>query len=439
MGKFLFLSNGGDGLGLAFKMKDAGHQVGVFIRESRSRKNFDKMLLKFNSAEQWRTWLDKKTTVVFDSNGGGTLGDQLRMQGYAVFMGSKFADVLELDRDAAFEYMKQVGIKFPRTEGFYDWEEGRKFVLGNKDVRWVFKPSGALALAPNIGSYVSHDAEDMLAMLDYWESVYKGTVEYVLQEFLEGVAISTEGWFNGREWMTPFNHTVERKQLMNKNLGPSGGCSGNAVWAWHYGFNHIIEEGVKLLSPVLEEFGYAGPCDLNTVVNEEGVWALELTPRFGYDALPAILKLYQGDFGELLESLARGDHPKEMSLQRGYGTALRLSVPPYPSEEFKHTGGIPIRGWEKKDRDDLYFYEVMLNDRNQFVTSPAYGAVAAIQGYGSDIREAFTQPYYLAERARIPEKQYRTDIVDVLDMDIAKFNRLVDIRRRANPEVGGKP
>lgn len=439
MGKFLFLSNSGDGLGLAFKMKDAGHQVGAFIRSSKSRKNFDRMLLKFDSGAQWKTWIDKKTTIVFDSNGGGVLGDQLRMQGYSVFMGSKFADILELDRDAAFEYMKQVGIKFPHTEGFYDWESGKAFAKGNNTKRWVFKPSGKLADNDAIGSYVSHDAEDLSEMMDYWATMHSGPIEYVLQEFLEGVAISTEGWFNGREWMTPFNHTVERKQIMNNNLGPSGGCSGNAVWAWNYGYNHIIEEGIKLLGPVLEEFGYAGPCDLNSVVNEDGVWALELTPRFGYDALPALLKLYQGDFADLLEALARGDHPKEMSLNRGFGTALRISVPPYPSEEFKHPGGIPIRGWEKNNRDDLFFYEVMLNDKNNFVTSPAFGAVAAIQGYGMELKEAFEHPYYLAKKARIPEKQYRTDIVDVLDMDIARFNRLVDLNRRASKEVGGNP
>jgi phosphoribosylamine--glycine ligase len=359
------------------------------------------------------------------------------MLGYAVFMGSQFGDVLEQDRDAAFEYMKQVGIKFPKTVPFNSWEEGKKFAKGHKDIHWVFKPSGALADNDAVGSYVSSDTEDLCDMMDYWNTVHTGPVEFILQQFLVGVDISTEGWFNGREWMTPFNHTVERKQIMNKNLGPSGGCSGAAVWAWHYGYNHIIEQGIKLMGPILQEFNYAGPCDLNTVVNEEGVWALEFTPRFGYDALPALLKLYQGDFGLLLESLARGDHPKEMSLQRGFGSALRLSVPPYPSEEFKHAGGIPIRGWEKSDRNDLFFYEVMLDDKARFVTSPAFGAVAAIQGYGDDLEQSFTGPYDLARKARIPEKQYRTDIPEVLSNDYARFQRFIDVGRRDNPEVGG--
>lgn len=436
MSKFLFLSNAGDGLGLAYKLQAAGHQVGAYIRQARSRSNFDGMLTKFDDRNSWRSWIDKSTTVVFDSNGGGELGDRLRFQGHHVFMGSKFADTLELDRDMAFEFMKQVGIKFPRTEPFNDWASGKKFVMGNKDERWVFKPSGALADNNAVGSYVAHDSSDMCAMMDYWSTVHSGPVEYILQQFLDGVAISTEGWFNGREWMTPFNHTVERKQVMNGNLGPSGGCSGNAVWGWFYGYNHIIEQGIRLLGPVLAEFGYAGPCDLNAVINEEGVWALELTPRFGYDALPAILRLYKGDFGELLASLARGEHPKEMSLERGYGVALRVSVPPYPSEEFKHAGGIPVRGWEKHE-DEIFFYEVMKDAKGALVTSPAYGAVGAIQGYGYTLDEAFNQPNYLAKIARIPEKQYRTDIVTVLDNDIARFDRLVTLGRNSNAEVGG--
>jgi phosphoribosylamine--glycine ligase len=423
MGKFLFLSNHGDGLGLAFMLKNGGHNVAAHVRSSRSKHNFDRLLTKFSSASQWQQWLDKSTTVVC----------------YNVFMGSKFADTLELDRDAGFEFMSQVGIKYPRTEGFSTWEEGKKFVKGHSTDRWVFKPSGPLAANDAVGSYVSHDADDMCDMLDYYATEHTGPVDFVLQQFLEGVAISTEGWFNGEDWITPFNHTVERKQIGNGNLGPSGGCSGNAVWGWFHGTNHIIEEGIKLIGPVLREFGYVGPIDLNTVVNEEGVWALEWTPRFGYDALPALLQLYEGDFGEWLALLARGERPDSMPLKRGFGSALRISVPPYPSEEFQHAGGIPIRGWAKEHRPDLFFYEVMLNERNHFVTAPAYGAVATITGHGQTIEEAFEQPQYLAKIARIPEKQYRTDIPSTLGMDFSKFERYVDLRRNNNPETGGNP
>jgi len=422
----MFLSETGDGLGLALRLKDLGHTVGVKIKDKRSRSNYDGLL--FKPFDWQRDFLTKDTICVFDSSGGGKTGDRLRQQGYAVFVGSTFADQLEYDRDVAFEYMKQVGIKLPEYEAFYDWQSARDFVKRNEQ-KWVFKASGDLTKDHAITSYVASDAEDMIRMLDYYESVATHSPDFELQEFIKGVAISTEGWFNGHEFMRPFNHTVERKQTMNDNLGPSGGCSGNLVWAWTRGTNHIIEEGLARLSPVLEEFGYCGPIDLNTIVNADGVWALELTPRFGFDALPAILELLEGDPGELIAALARSERPRDMRLKSGYGSALRLNVPPYPSEEFVHQGGLPIRGFDKPDKPHLFFYDVLLNDKNQLVTSPAYGAVVALTGWAQSPQDALEGPYHLAERARIPDKSYRTDLRKVLAQDVTDFENLVQVKQ----------
>lgn len=427
--KFLFLSDTGDGLGLALHLKGKGHTVAASLRNSRSKHNYDGLLLK---PEKWQTFLDKETIVVFDSNGGGKTGDRLRAQGYHVFGGSVIADSLELDRDIAFEFMEQVGIKVPHFETFQSWEEGRTFVKRNGG-RWVFKPSGDLTKDPSIGSYVSSDTEDLIEMLHYFESIATRPADFELQEFKEGVAISTEGWFNGETFMVPFNHTVERKQVMNGNLGPSGGCAGNLVWRWPVGTNHIIEEGIRLMEPVLREFNYIGPIDLNSIVNEEGVWALEFTPRFGYDALPAFLELFEGDIGsDLIAPLARGDRPKEFVMRAGYGAALRVTVPPYPSDQYRHEGNVPIRGFTKADREHLFFYDVMLNERAQLVTSPAYGAVVAITSRGFEPHQAFEYPLEAAKRAKIPNKMYRTDLSEVLGLDIARFERLITIRSKTN-------
>jgi phosphoribosylamine--glycine ligase len=428
--RFLFLSRSGDGLGLALRLKDLGHDVGAWILDKRSKQNYNGLIAK---PRRWETFLgDKETIIVFDTSGGGKLGDRLRAQGHNVFMGSVFADALELERDVAFGYMEQVGIKVPHSETFHDWEDGRVFAK-KEGKRLCFKPSGVLAKDDAVGSYVSEDDSDMIEMLHYFESVATHPAEYELQEFVEGVAISTEGWFNGESFMVPFNHTVERKQVMNGNIGPSGGCSGNLVWAWQTGTNHIIEEGIKLMEPVLREFNYIGPIDLNSIINEQGVWALEFTPRFGYDALPAFLELFEGDIGEdLIAPLARNEHPKEFILKGGYGSALRVNVPPYPSDQFHHEGNVPVRGFERKDRPHLFFYDVMFNERDQLVSSPAYGAIVAVTGHAFNSEDAFEGPLALAKKAKIPEKMYRTDLAGVLDTDIARFNRLVQVHRRYN-------
>ncbi len=71
--RFLFLSETGDGLGLALRLKDGGHTVGVHIKDKRSKLNYEGLLHK--PADWQKDFLTKDTIVIFDSNGGGKTGD----------------------------------------------------------------------------------------------------------------------------------------------------------------------------------------------------------------------------------------------------------------------------------------------------------------------------------------------------------------------------
>lgn len=431
MAKFLFMSGAGDGCGIAFHLRQEGHDVSIWIREGTSKRNFDGLLRKVT---RWENALDRDTIVVFDSTGGGKTADRLRAKGHHVVAGSTVADNLELDRTLGLAVMEEVGIKVPHTETFTNWERAKSFVRSMSDVRWVFKPSGDMG--PRVGSYVSYDTTDMLEMLDYFAVQAKGSVEFVLQEFKEGVCISTEGWFNGREFVRPFNHTIEKKAVLNDNLGPSAGCAGNVVWAATD--NHIIREGIALMEGYLADAEFVGPIDLNAVVNKEGVWGLEWTPRFGYDATPTLFQeVFDEPVGEFLAAMAHGDHPKDMKLKLGFGGGVHVSIPPYPSEEFHGPADIPIRGWERKDREHLYFFDVYLDERNQLMSAPAYGNIAITLGWGMSIEDSLKGPYELADHARIPDKQYRTDLCCELQKDYGKFVDQVAPDHNVLKEVGG--
>lgn len=431
--RFLFLSNAGDGLGLAYKLREAGHSVAVWIREKHSRQNYDGILQK---VERWEDWLDAKTIVMFDSTGGGKLADRLRSKGHFVFGASAFADQLEYDRSTAFALLEEAKVKVPESKTFLDWNDGKNYAKRAKQ-RLVFKPSGKLAAQAGVGSYVASDSEDLVEMLSYYQSISSVPPEFELQDFIgDGVALSTEGWFNGEDWLWPFNHTAERKQMMNSNLGPSMGCAGNIVWACDR-LNQIVDNGIGRMADVLRREHYIGPIDLNTVVTPTGeVWALEFTPRFGYDAMPALLTLYGGDGGDigpLLAKLARDERPTEMVFKGGISAALHISLPPYPSDEFRHYGGVPIRGFDKGDLHNLYFYDVMLDENNQLVSSPDCGAGLVTLGWGTTISEAFAMPYQLAKKAKIPEKQYRTDLVQELSQDYEAWAAVAHEHNKAKP------
>lgn len=431
MSKFLFLSGYGEGLGVALRLKENGHQVATWIRDKRSKFNYDGLIKK---VQKWETYLDADTIVVFDSTGGGRTADRLKARGHHIFGGSTFTDSLESDRALSFELMKQVGIKTPMFKSFFSWEDGRNFARRHKG-RLVFKASGQLANDNHVTSYVSSDGEDLAEMLTHFESVATKPPEFELQEFVEnGYTISTEGWFNGEDWIYPFNHSVEEKALMNDNLGPSGGCSGNSVWRCD-NLDFVVEEGLAKMAPILREYGYIGCLDLNCIVNPDGVWALEFTPRFGYDSIPVFINMYEGDPGELIAKMAMGEKPKEFVMKSGFGSALRISVPPYPSEEHIVGEGVPVRGFEKADRPNLYFYNVMLDDKNNIVTSGSYGIVAVTTGLGSTIKESFETPYALAKKAKIPEKQYRTDMAKVLEETYNSWHQTASVKHNQLQEA----
>jgi phosphoribosylamine--glycine ligase len=426
--KFLLISGGGDGLGLALRLRMEGHNVAVTIKEPRAKSNYDGLLVK---PKKWDEFLDASTIVVFDSSGGGRTADRLRARGHFVFAGSTFADQLELDRAVALDFMAQAGIQTPESRTFRSWEKAKEYVK-ERDKRMVFKASGETG--NYLGSYVAYDTGDLVEMLDHFAEVTagKGKPEFILQDFVEGTEVSTEGWFNGREFMTPWNHTLERKQLMNDGLGPSGGCAGNIVWI-EKEVNHVIETGIARMAPILREHEYIGPIDLNSVVNDEGVWGLEFTPRFGYDALPALLELVEGGIGTTIAAMARSEFPTSLPLANKRASGLRISIPPYPSEHFHPDEGIPIRGLTREDREHLYFFDVKLDAGNRLVSTNAFGAIVTITGSGDGIVDSFDGPLAIAKRAKIPQKQYRTDLVNVFIKAWAEFDKLV---RREDVGIG---
>lgn len=422
--KFLVMSGAGDGLGLAYRLRAEGNEVGVWIKDPHAKDDFDGLLRKYDTMQNALKSLTSDTIIVFDSTGGGRTADRLRGEGYSVFGGSVFADQLERDRGTAFEFMREVGIRVPPSKGFTSFARARKYVQ-DRDQRLVFKPSGDMG--PEVTTYVSYDQEDMLEMLEFFESRTRGEVDFELQDMVEdGLLVSSELWIDGERVIPNLtNHTFERKPLMNGDIGPSGGCAGNVVFFPKPGPNRILEEGILRMEPILAAQQYVGPIDLNTIVNDDGVWALEFTPRFGYDALPAFLELLDQPVGELISQFAKGEKGIQPKVKRGWGGALRVTIPPYPNEKVRSAEGLPIRGLERSDRPHLYMYNVALDDRNKLVSTKAFGVVGAFTGFGDDIAGALKIPYELADRVRVPNKQYRTDLCEIFCEDHEKFLAIV--------------
>lgn len=415
--KFLIISEGGDGIGLATRLKAEGNDVRMWIRDTEVEHRGEGFVEKAKDS----VWGE---IVVADCTGAGALLDHMRGDGSRVVGGSAIADKLESDRRFATEVMVRHGIQTPQSKHFDSWDDAIEFVKGvENSVRFVFKPEGSLSgIVP---SQVTKNNQELVENIEHFKTlVGSDKPEFTLQEFIEGTAISTEGWFDGDKWLLPFNHTIERKQLMVGDIGPSGGCTGNVVWPcgdddW------IVREGLFKIEEFLREVQYKGAIDLNSVVNEEGVFGLEFTPRFGYDAFPTFLfSLYSGDFGGLLYELARGDADELMRVRDGFGAGVRLSIPPWPCEKYHAEEGVPLRGLHREDLSSFFYpYDVKERD-GKFVTSGGYGIVGVCNGYGDSIGHAFAQAYQRLSKIKVFDGQYRTDLADVCFDDYRNINML---------------
>lgn len=422
MANFFMYSKCGEGAGLLKRIQDEGNNCSIYIEERDYANIYDGILEKTDYPEVG-------DVVIFDSSGLGTKADSLKDSGFKVFGASRFHDKLENNREFGLRFMLDHGIMIPETCSFEDFKEGIKFIKDNPDKKFVFKPSGKNI--PTKLTYSSSDAEDLIIYMNFVSEHFGKEIDsFVLQEFIEGHPISTEYWVGKKGYIKPINHTIEVKKFMNDDIGPSTGCSGNIVWQGEE--NSILAAILGNVEETLINEEYIGPIDINCIVSEEGIFGLEWTPRFGLDAMPSLLQLIDGDVGKIIFDLASGLSPK-MELTNCLSGGVRVTIPPYPIEpdNLKQVQknspniGIPIRGLENCEQN-CYFYEVMMKN-DLLVHSSGTGVIACISDLGSTIKECFEYPYEVLFDCKIPDKQFRTDLDEILQEMYDEVKETLDV------------
>jgi phosphoribosylamine-glycine ligase len=417
--RFNFVSETADGMGFAARLVQQGEAVRMWIRNADAKSVGDNIVPKVGDFEDLLVDADPDNDIfVFDTSGNGVFADFLVDQGFPVLGSSIIADRIERDRSFGAKVMQRCDIDVPETKSFDSFEDGIKFVEDNPDVRWVYKPSKQLGDLS--ASHVSYDTEDLVEMLHNIEAdVDMANPQFELQAFEKGVAFSTELWFQHGDFIpTLTNHTLERKELMNDDLGPSGGCTGNIVWFCE---GCKVCDVAKRLVPWAQRERYHGMLDLNVIIAERtgDVYGLEFTPRFGYDASPTLFwELVENDLGQFFADVARGQL-SELDLRDGFASALRVTIPPWPTEKHTAEENVPIRGIDDKTMErSLYFYNVKHDDNDNLCTAGAWGIVCLFTARSSNPQRAFDRPMEACKALRLKNKQYRTDLAKCFAKDL---------------------
>ena len=398
--KILMVSYSGYGAWFTLRFQREGHKVDYYLIGD---KYTDVLRGIVPKPLKEKPDFSRYDLVLFDLTGRPKLAEQSAKVAPTIGDGNIHSE-LEDNRLFGIEAMEECGIEVPFYEVFDSVDTARKFVEKTKK-RFVFKPNGGQD-QETASTYVSTSAEDMLNYFDELIKMSHGA-EFILQEVVPGTEISTEAYFNGDDFFL-VNATLEEKKFMEGNKGPNTGCSGNLVWVYD-NKPKIFTRGLELLKPFLQDYGFVGMVDLNTIASDSHLYGLEWTPRFGYDASATLFALVDSDLGEFFHSIATGGHI-EPSTNNSFAAAIRLSIPPYPSEcEGFYHAGVPIQGIEEDDIRSCYLYDAML-DGADLVTAGCSGFIAVPIGCGRSIDEAFAVVKEKVKKIRIPDMQYRNDI-----------------------------
>jgi phosphoribosylamine--glycine ligase len=304
-----------------------------------------------------------------------------------------------------------LGLPVARVFDFDRLADAERFLERNPG-RYVLKFNGdAFGSADNYVGRMS-DGRDVLAMLRAkFRQLDRESIDFVLMEYVDGVEMGVGAYFNGRRFLRPACLDWEHKAFFPGDLGELTGEMGTVVT--YRNTERFFEKTLARMEPLLARHGYRGYINLNTIVNDRGIWPLEFTSRFGYPGYAVLEPLQRTSWSRLFESLTHQDEGV-LETNGGFCVGVVMTTRPFPYVRtfVPEPVGLPIMiegELSREDRDNIHFGEVG-QEGDQLVTAGYHGWSMVVTGVGANISEARTAAYKRARRVIIPNLRYRIDI-----------------------------
>ena len=398
---------------LYLRLAADGHDVKISIADPMCHGTLAGLVERVDNWETELPWIraaGDDGLIVFENvaDGRGERQDQLRRDGLNVIGSSAYGAKLEHDRSYAQRILAGLGLSVPRIWDFTAPDEACRFVT-DRPGRYVFKSNG-----PDDPTYVGADArgEDIKALLNLKPP---RSASFILMEAIDGVEMGVGAYFNGERFLLPACLDWEHKRFFPGGLGELTGEMGTVVT--YARTNRFFDLTLRTMEPLLREEGYCGYINLNTIVNEEGVWPLEFTCRFGYPGFAILDPLQRTSWGGLFRMLIRREGER-FEAGPGFCVGVVITTPPFPytRANVPEPTGFPVvfdPPLTRVEEQHLHYGELGL-EAGVLVTSGIYGYPMVVTGTGETILEARDAANALARKVRVPNARYRLDIGDGL-------------------------
>lgn len=153
--------------------------------------------------------------------------------------------------------------------------------------------------------------------------------------------------------------------------------------------------------------------NLNTIVNEGGIWPLEFTCRFGYPGYAILDALQKTSWADLFRAMLTRSAVR-FDTESGFAVGIVLTTPPFPycRDTVPVPVGLPVLfdgDLSPAELRHVHYGEVALQN-GVLVTSGASGYTLVVTGTGETIEAARDAANALADKIAVADARYRRDI-----------------------------
>ena len=408
--RFLGIGDAADLASVYLRLAEDGHDVKIYIGNPLCRGTLAGLV---NQVADWQAELDwvraagHDGCILFENVGAGRgeLQDRLRNDGLNVIGSSAYGARLENDRAYAQRILSELGLSTAAVFEFAQVGEARRFI-DQCPARYVVKSNG-----PNAATFVGrHRAGVDVSAILATDHRYEES-SLILMEFIEGIEMGVGAYFNGEDFLEPACLDWEHKRFFPGDLGELTGEMGTVVT--YSRSKKFFDRTLGKMRVLLKENGYCGYINLNTMVNESGIWPLEFTCRFGYPGYAILDPLQRTSWADLFRLMLDHDAAR-FETELGFAVGIVITTPPFPfsRDQVHEPIGLPVLfdgDLSPAERRNLHYGEVGLSG-GRLVTSGASGYTLVVTGKGKTIAVARDAANALAEKIIVPNARYRSDI-----------------------------
>ena len=408
--RFLGIGECADLASLYLRLARDRHEIRVFIGYPLCKDTLAGLIERVPNWESELDWIraaGQDGFILFENIGlgYGEIQDRLRREGLNVIGGGTYGARLENDRVYAQRVLAELGLVTPPIFEFSDVDEATRFI-DQRPARYVLKSNG-----PDAPSFVGRHqmGADVRAMLVSGEKVVGPS--FVLMEFIDGVEMGVGAYFNGEDFLEPACLDWEHKRFFPGDLGELTGEMGTVVT--YSRTKRFFDRTLAKIAPLLRANSYCGYINLNTIVNQEGIWPLEFTCRFGYPGYAILDPLQKTSWANLFHDM-RTRSALRFDTEPGFAVGIVITTPPFPysRDTVPVPVGLPLLfegDLSPAEQRHVHYGEVALRN-GVLVTSGASGYTLVVTGTGQTIEAARDDANALAAKVVVANARYRTDI-----------------------------